>query len=270
MNIASIDCVWVDRPPDVFSREVIVTLPSKPIAKATMYGMGKIDGGNGSFIGKIDGEFDGEKLYSTIKSRYNFRDLGRVRFTGPLTAQSWRLIRDFSLVILNHDDQITVAVEFPVSGPEIMPVLNQILKEENQLVDDACLVLKMPSDDEENSTFDGIVQAAISALMGCIVGLRSQNLRTVSLFMLIDKNTSINAASKCIDSIKDTCMEDDTIVDAIGLALGSFIIAVAPTDSADATGVIASAIREKLKDSLFEDSRVLVLRPSRFFESFNI
>ena len=269
MNITSIDCVWINRPPDVFSREVIVTLPSKPNTKATIRGMGTINGEIGNFVGKVDAEFDGDKLYSTIKRQYAFRDLARVRFTGPLTSQSWRLIHDFSVVVLKHDDQISVAIEFPITGMEIMATLNQILKEESQLVDDACMVIKIPSDGGQ-SAFDSIVQTTISALMGCIVALRSQNLRTISLFMVIDDESSIDVAIKCIDMIKDTCMGDDTVTDAIGLALGSFIIAIAPVSSTETTGMIASAIREKLKDDLFEDSRVLVMQPSRFFESLGI
>jgi len=267
MNIESIECAWIDRPPDLFSREVVVTVTSGDAAAARILGMGGVDGKPGLATGLTVDDIDGEGLYKTIKNTYAYRDLGRVRFSGPLTSRSWRLIREFSLVVLDNDDQIAVAIEFPIPGSETLPSLKQILKEENQLVDDVCLIVKIPPG--SSTDFSKTVQDTIDALMGGIVALRSQNLRTLSLFMLVDGRSSADVANECIESIKDACMEDDTVMDAIGLALGSFTIAVIPSSNDAST--LASGMREQLKDDLFDDSRVVILRPSpRLFESFGI
>jgi hypothetical protein len=270
MNIESIECAWIDMPPDLFSREVIVTIASSKVVSTRVLGMGGVDGKPGPAIGLATSELDGEGLYKTIKDSYAFRDLGRVRFSGPLTSRSWRLIRDFSLVVLDHeDDQIVVAVEFPVPGSETLPTLNQILNEKNQLIDDVCLVVKIPTGSSDK--FAKTTQATIDALMGCIVALRNQNLRTLSLFLLVDDSSSPDVAREFIDSIKDVCMEDDTVELGKGLALGSFIIAIIPSSGGDALNAIASGTREQLKDDLFDDSRVVILRPSpRLFESLGI
>jgi hypothetical protein len=57
-------------------------------------------------------------------------------------------------------------------------------------------------------------------------------------------------------------MEDDTIMDATGLALGSVTIAIQPLADTPNINAIASNIREQLKDDLFEDGHVFVL-PAR-------
>jgi hypothetical protein len=269
MKPISVECAWSMSPPDPFTREVIVRIGpgNDPVIRS----MSGIDGKPGAVIDTIKNDMTGKDLRDIISRCYNYSDLQHVRFDGEcLTDRSFRFIRDYALVVAGSDDDSKmITIESWMPSTESFKYLDSLLKEDPPLVDDICLNLRVPvpGDGDDNAGFESSFKRIVDALMFCIVALRQNDIRSVTIVLhvpgtVLDASLSrvYNRIDSAVEMMRNRCMEDDIFKDIRGIALNSFNVATIPDNASAVASDIVSYTIQKIRSSMI-GGHVIALPP---------
>lgn len=263
MKPSSIECWWSELPPNIFTREVKITMSdNRDDDTIPVRAMRDVGGKPGKTILLLNGNVSASKLFHAISNAYSFKDLQRVRFAGEsLTSSSYRTIRGFALEGVKSNSQLMITIEssFPDDGS--IRTLVKLISGKVSLVDDICIIVNIPASSGKDD-FIPVVQRVVDALVYCIKCLRTDNLRSVNLIVKIGKESSREMVDFLFGSIHQSCMEDDDWDDMRGLALNTFSISFKPEENDASINTILSESMEMLKDNLFENANIIVLPAS--------
>jgi hypothetical protein len=95
---------------------------------------------------------------------------------------------------------------------------------------------------------------------------RSDSLQSTTLLLRFDEQSSMEAFTHLVISIKKACMEDDMFEGMNGIALNSFIIALIPDQRTD--GAIISSAIEHLAENMIDERQAIVIPWSRSIDPF--
>ena len=263
----SMECSWGSIPPSIAMREVIIKIPcqlslveGKTCNTIVNPGMivrnhRSIDGIEGSEI-FMDSNVDAIDVYEILKTKYPFDDLKMVRIRGEcLTEESFDFVSDLSRDIELEMGKHQIILETSMKPGESRDRLGRLM--ERGMIDHVCLYVKIHPE-----VIPGEVDGIVNGLIDCIMAKRSDNLRSVTLCMVIDDKSSISSAIDMISTVRDACMDDDYYKDMGGLAMFTFGFSILPTsDSPDVNNVI-SMIASQISKNDFDDSKIRVISPS--------
>ncbi len=273
MKLKSIECEWSHHPPRFFQREVVVNLPFPigtvdedncvEIEDFPLYSMKGIDNKEGKVLREIKDDVDGRELYSLIKDSYKFTDLEKVRFSGEcLLPSSFRLIKGLYLALKEVKDSTTISIETSLLPERSHYFLGKLVEsDEFSMIDNISFEMVIPP---KTIPYDHVSiqkKNVVDALMPCIRFQYQERVSSLNVTFIFDDDSSFDIFKNLVTSIKDECMKDNTIPEAVGLGWNKFFISLTARKSNEKIDKMISSAVEYLFNNNFELNNILVLPP---------
>lgn len=269
---------WSKDPPLFYRKEVVVSLPfqlngekmKKNITKETsvreMRGLDRIPG---DVILMFREDMTAASLYRLVHDHYG--ELGTVRFTGECLADdNSDLIREFSKYASKQsEDVFRVIIETGFSVDESMDNLSSLLNidgvgDKTSLIDDIVIKIKIP-EGVENIWIEEKLQKIAEGIVSCM-SATGMGLRTVTMGLIVDENSSMESFSKLIKMIKEVCKMDDRYPDLDVLAFDSINFCFFPVIESKSIVSFLSNATDILVENDFDLTNIMVAPVSSIAE----